>query len=106
MSSLFDKLKTLLGASARGPRRYKKEPAPSAKAERDQGPVPEVVEAPARRQKMPEVVEAPLAESVQTLTQAPASSTDQPVIRVRERAEDQPETLEEGRVADLLKDQE
>jgi hypothetical protein len=67
--------------------------------------VPEVTEAPARRQKVPEVVEAPPAETVQAPIQAPAN-TGQPVIRVREQEEDQPETLEEGRVADLLKDQE
>jgi hypothetical protein len=98
MSSLFSKLKALVNARVRGPRRYKKEPQPQAETAPATRPVPEVTEAPARRVKLPEV-------SVETSTRPAATVTRQPAARAEEPEADgsQFEGLEEERVVDLLK---
>ena len=87
---------------------------------------PEVTEAPARPEELPEVTEAPLVETASSdLDELPSSALlAEQVGRVAEAAsqsttdiarqagsqfekpkadKDQPEALEEGRVADLLK---
>lgn len=121
MSSLFNKLKALVNARGRGPRRYRAEPAPPTEAERGRPPVPEVTEAPAHRHKPPEVTEAPQVESATSLrrersverpvesievsAQPDATATSRPALVVKEPRTDESQTdaLEEERVADLLK---
>ena len=101
MSSLFSKLRALVSARARGPRRHRQ--APEAPGET--APVPEVTEAPARRREVPEVTEGQQlnATSAQPATTAGA---DQPAARLEERAEapDRDDALEDDRIVDLLKD--
>ena len=101
MSSLFDKLKTLISASAREPRPHEPQ------AEEETGPPPEVSEATPRDAQLPEVTEAPLAQQeVEAPPPAPGGrllsppSAEKPPGRQAEPEED----LEEGRVIDLLND--
>jgi hypothetical protein len=87
LSSLLSKLKSLVQAKARGPRRYKTQPTPPDE--------PEVTEAPARRSKLPEVTKASPVEARVT----------RPVPARQELSADEEQTdaLEEERVVDLLK---
>ena len=102
MSSLLDKLKTLIGANLRGTGRYERKDDPATGATREPTAAPEVTEAPARRQKLPEVTEAPHSESAPI---RPGAKAAQPAARVAEPQpdEEQAETLEEERIVDLLK---
>jgi hypothetical protein len=102
MSSLLNKLKTLIGANLRGAERYERKDAPAAEAARESTGVPEVTEARARRRKLPEVIEAPRSDSAPI---RPGANAAQPAARVAEPQPDkeQPETLEEERIIDLLK---
>ena len=101
MSSLLDKLRTLISSNVRGPRRYRKESSPPAEPQ-ESSRAPEVTEAPARKQKVPEVTEAP--EAYEAPSQV-AATTRQQVSRVEEprKEEDETEALEEERIVDLLK---
>ena len=102
MSSLLNKLKTLIGANLRGARRQERKDDPAAEATREPTAVPEVTDAPARRQKLPEVVEAPQTDSAPI---QPGASAAQSAARIAEPQPDkeQGETLEEERIIDLLK---
>lgn len=99
MSSLLDKLRALVSAGVRGPRRPKRETEPSAQTAQGSAPLPEVTEASPRRQKLPEVTEAP-QEPVQQVPLAgqTASRIDEPPAE-----EAQGRALEEKRIVDLLK---
>jgi hypothetical protein len=117
MSSLFSKLRSLVSARVRGPRRYETKPAPPTETARERPPEPEVTEALARQHKLPEVTDAPQvesatsprherpAESLEVSAQPAPTASSRPVLVVKEpRAEQsQTEALEEERVADLLK---
>ena len=100
MANLLSKFRAMVNARVRGPRRYKRKPIDES------GPEPEVIEAPARSQKLPEVTEAPQAKSTATPAQATATPARRPFTRVKEPGADkeQADALEEERVADLLKD--
>ena len=102
MSSLFSKLKALVNAGARGPRRYKRKTRPQGEAAKAR-PVSEVTEAPAHRRELPEVTEAPQIEQkieqIETPTRKRPTQLEEP-----ETDQTQSDALEEGRVADLLKD--
>jgi hypothetical protein len=105
MSSLFSKLKALVNASVRGPRRYKRESEPRSETAKGAHPVPEVTETPTRRRKLPEVTEAPQVESAEVPVRPAATSTSQPATQFEDSETDEThtDTLEEERVADLLK---
>ncbi len=94
MSSLLSKLRNLVQAKARGPRRYKTQPAPADE--------PGVTEAPARRSKLPEVTKATPVEA-RVITRPAAAS--RPALARQELSADKEQTdaLEEERVVDLLK---
>ncbi len=94
MSSLLSKLRSLVQAKARGPRRYKTQPAPPDK--------PEVTKAPARRSKLPEVTEASPVEA-HVMTRPAAASRPAPARQKLSADEEQADALEEERVVDLLK---
>ena len=100
MTSLWHKLKGLVNASVRGPRQYKTKPDPPDETAREE---PEVTEASARRRKLPEVTEAPPTKVERSVRPA-AAPTSRPITRVEvpEITEQQTDTLEESRVADLL----
>lgn len=102
MSSLLNKLKTLIGTSLRGAQRYERKDDAAAEAARESTAVPEVTEAPPRRQELPEVIEAPQSDSAPV---RPAANAAQRASRVAEPQPDkeQAETLEEERIVDLLK---
>jgi hypothetical protein len=105
MSSLFEKLKALVSARARGPRRYRQAPEAPDEAAQETASVPEVAEAPAHRRKMPEVSEG---QQPAAAIDRPArtASAGQPAPRLQERAEapDRDDALEDDRIVDLLKD--
>jgi len=94
LSSLLSKLRNLVQAKARGPRRYKTQPAPADE--------PEVTEASARRSKLPEVTKATPVEA-RVITRPAAAS--RPALARQELSADKEQTdaLEEERVVDLLK---
>ena len=102
MSSFFSKLRALLNARARGPHRYQAPDAPSVETEPQRSSLPEVTEAPARARKRPEVTEAPAIETSPAERAVPvshASSGAEGAAKKEERSE----SLEEGRIVDLLK---
>ena len=103
MSNLFSKIKALLSAQARGPRRYEQAPPPPT--EKTRSADAEVTEAPARRTELPEVTEAPIKTKAPARTAASPSS--RPASRIEEpgASETHASPLEEERVADLLKGQ-
>lgn len=101
MSKLLSKLKTLVQARARGPRRYKTQPASPDEAERL--PRPEVTEAPAQQGKLPEVTEASPTEVKIATTQPATASRPAPAVQKLSTDEDQTDALEGERVVDLLK---
>ena len=105
MSSLLDKLRALVSANVRGPRRYNKEREALAETAQEPAPVPEVTEAPAQRRQVPEVTEAPQVAQDSARTAVPTSTA---ASRVEEpkQDEDQADALEEERIVDLLKGQE
>jgi hypothetical protein len=98
MSSFLDKLKTLLGAQARGGGQDRAAPGSQEK----KTPVPEVIEARPLEEKPQEVTEAPvppqvMAQPVETVT---------PLVEEAETIETVEAgggALEEERVADLIK---
>jgi hypothetical protein len=96
MSSLFDKLKLLLAAGAREQRAT--EPVPQEPQEE-----PEVSEAPLDAEELPEVTEAPVRRQTPIASQPPAEPTPAETAAAPETADGQ-ETLESGRVVDLLSD--
>jgi hypothetical protein len=102
MSSLLDKLKTLISASARGPR--PQEP----RDKEETGPPPAVSEATQGDAQLPEVTEAPLVQQeAEALPPAPGGRLASPPSTQKSpgrRAEPEGD-LEEGRVVDLLNDQ-
>jgi hypothetical protein len=103
MSSLVRKLKVLISTSVRGPRRRERgrEAHPGTVEERDSQP--EVIEASPSQRKLPEVTEAPQVQEARVHVARSASSAADRVELPKE-GEDRIEELEEGRVADLLKD--
>jgi hypothetical protein len=105
MSSLLDKLKALVSANVRGPRRYNKEPEAPAGTAEEPTSVPEVTEAPAQRRQVPEVTEAPQAAQDSARTTVP-TSTAASRVKESEKDADQAGALEEERIVDLLKGQE
>ncbi len=105
MSSLFDKLKALVSARARGPRRYRQAHEAPDEAAQETAAVPEVTEAHAHRRKMPEVTEGQQP-TTETARPARTAGAGQPAPRLQERAEapDRDDALEDDRIVDLLKD--
>ena len=105
MSSLLNKLKSLMAARVRGTRQYTREPEqPSDKAEAP-GSLPQVTEASSRRVELPEVTEAPQAEHATsgtvTATSPPPSRVEEPR---KEKARNGP--FEDDRIVDLLRGEE
>jgi hypothetical protein len=102
MSSLVDKLKTLISAGARGSRQDEAQPS------EETGPPPEVSEATPQHDDVPEVTEAPLADQ-QTEAPLPAPGgrlLSSPSAQESPGRQAEPEgDLEERRVVDLLDDQ-
>jgi hypothetical protein len=105
MSSLFSKLRTLIGARTRGPHRHRKKPDSPDERNEESGPLPEVTEAPARQRKVPEVTEAPESHEVRART---SDAAHQPAARVETPSDqhERPDELESRRVIDLLQDDE
>ena len=97
MSGLLDKLKTLLNAQARGGQQDRE--APDGQEVPGAGPVPEVVEARPLEEKPQEVTEAPVPPKV---TSQPVEMIA-PLVEEAETAGTEGGTLEEERVADLIK---
>jgi len=100
MSRLMSKIKTLLSAQVRGPRRHRSTPSPQTEAEAGPSAQAEVTEAPKDRQTRPEVAEGALRPA--RPSQAPASPLASSRITPPARAEAAPDALEDGRVADFL----
>jgi hypothetical protein len=101
LSSLLSKLKALVQASARGPRRRQKAPGKAQTAEQQATSVPEVTEATAQQRARAEVTEASPAQ----VAQAHQAAARQPA---HDLAESEPGkapsgALEEERVVDILK---
>ena len=106
MSSLLDKIRTLINARSRGPRQVRRPQAPPAEPPQapsgagklpDTGGLPEVTEGRPRRPKV-EVSEStpePAARQQAPAPKAKVSEKPQPPL--------QPGELDEGRVADMLK---
>jgi hypothetical protein len=102
MSSLLERLKALVSASVRAPRRYETKPEPPAETLQDRTILPEVTEASHRQQKLPEVSEA---EANEALSHEKTSTASEPRRQV-EALEDEELTdqVEEERIVDLLED--
>jgi hypothetical protein len=102
MSSFFSKLRALLTARARGPRRYEAPGAPPTETESQRSSLPEVTEAPARARKQPEVTDAPAIETSPAERAAPVSQPSLGAQGVAQK-EERSESLEEKRIVDLLR---
>lgn len=100
MSSLLSKLKTLVQAGARGPRRRQKAPGKAQTAAQEPDSVPEVTDATAQRRTLAEVTEASSAQAAQ-----PQAAALKPAHDLAEPGPDEVHSgeLEEERVVDLLK---
>jgi hypothetical protein len=118
MSSLFEKLKTLVTARVLGPAPRRSDPAAPDEGEAESGPVPEVTDASAHRPHVPEVTEASPAEMAAFEEPVPVQETGSPSSQ-KERVSkgskgiddsqiesSEPDSLEDARVADLLKGKE
>jgi hypothetical protein len=111
MSSLLEKLKALVNATVRGPQRLDPgEGSTAAKPEKtaEGQPLPEVTEGSTAEKDLPEVSEAPLPTRTATVSPAaPQKRQSDASARIAASEESPEETreLEEGRVVDLLKDQ-
>jgi hypothetical protein len=103
MSSLLSKIKTLLTAQARGPRRYRSQPSPQTEEEAPPSARVEVTEAPHGRQERPEVTEGAIRPAL--ASQSPPSPPASSRITQSARDEAAQDALEDSRVADLLQDQ-
>jgi hypothetical protein len=90
MSSLFDKIKAMVNAGVRGPRRYQRESGKPVETADPLAPDQPVTQAPPAEELLDRAA-PPLAESLL------------PRIEQFGRQQDQTATLEEERVADLLK---
>ncbi len=90
MSSLFDKIKAMVNASVRGSRRYQRERGKPIETAEPVTPDHQVTQAPPAEESLDRAA-SPVAES--------------PLPRIEQfgREQDQTATLEEERVADLLK---
>jgi hypothetical protein len=106
MSSLLSKLKRLVSARVRGPRRYRKVPQTSDEASQEPAPAPEVTEAPARQRELPEVTEGRPGKRA-AAPRASDSTPDQRASALQESVQgshgpDEDEALEDDRIVDLL----
>jgi hypothetical protein len=111
MSSLFEKLKTLVTARVLGSAPRQSDSAATDEREAKAGPVPEVTDASAQRQDMPEVTEASPTEIAVFDETASLQKTDStpPKKEGLEKAGadsqidgSKSDSLEDARVADLL----
>lgn len=103
MSSLFSKLKAMVNASVRGPRRYQKEPDRPAETEEVPTALPEVTDATPHRTKLPQVTEAPQVEQASTPATLPTRELPGSRIEQPRKEKGQADVIEEERVIDLLK---
>lgn len=105
MSSFLDKLRALVSANIRGPRRRPVKPEAHSETAETAAPLPDVTETASRREKPAEVTDA-------TDTTSPAvrrvDKSEHIASRIEEPVtdEDQPAVLDEKRVIDLLNDSE
>lgn len=115
MSSLFEKLRTLVTARVLGPAPRPSDPTAPDEGEAESGPVPEVTDASAHRQHVPEVTEASPAKIAAFEEPVPVQETGSPSAekeRVSKGIDDsqiessESDSLEDARVADLLKGKE
>jgi hypothetical protein len=90
MSSLLDKIKAMVNAGVRGPRRYQREPGRPVETAEPVTPDHQVTQ-------------APRADESLDRTASPVAESPLPLIEQFGREQDQTATLEEERVADLLK---
>jgi hypothetical protein len=90
MSSLFDKIKAMVNASARGSRRYQREPGRPVETAEPVTPDQQVTQTP---------------RAEESLDRAASPMAEPPLRRIAQlgQDEDQTATLEEERVADLLR---
>jgi hypothetical protein len=90
MSSLLDKLMALVNANVRGPRRYRRDPTRPTQAR----------ETPSSRQQETDTA---ATEDVSNHTDSPLVASQLPHVGRLAQEQDKTVTLEEERVADLLK---
>ena len=106
MSSIFDKIKTMVSASLRGtrPSKHIKE-TPSENTSRP-SPVPEITDAAQDREGLPEVMDAPLTSTREsrTLSSPTPRIGFQSQVAEKQRDPAVDGDLEDERIVDLLKD--
>jgi hypothetical protein len=96
MSSFLSKLKSLVNATVRGPRRYQREPASPSVPRQNTDTIPHGAE-------VPKVSAAPQVEQKQTDVASPATKPPSSRMEHPRNDADRGDALEEERVVDLLK---
>jgi hypothetical protein len=101
VSSLLDKLRTLVSARMRGQARYGQTADASSGSDQEVEAVPEVTEEPARHGKTAEVTEG-RRKIVSSAPPPPAQPKSEPRVAARDQSGEESDQLEEDRIVDLL----